>query len=62
MNNESSKVVTLARIIIAGVLIAWLIFSASNACRNMKPPEKTPEQVMEDTLRIYQHKNPEEQL
>jgi len=62
MNNESSKVVTLARIIIAGVLIAWLIFSASNACRNMKPPPRTPEQVMGDTLRIDQHKSQEETL
>jgi len=52
MNNKSDKGVTLARIIIASVLIAWIIFSASNACRNMKPPGRTPEQVMEDTLQI----------
>jgi len=57
-----TKSITIARFLLFLLIAAWLIYACCNAWRQVKPPPRTPEQVMEDTLRIYQHKNPEEQL
>jgi|GEM_PF-2570078 len=57
-----NKKVTIARFILFLLIAAWLIYACCNAWRQVKPPERTPEQAMEDTLRIEQHKIQEEQL
>jgi len=59
---KPNKAKGIARLLLFLLIAAWLIYACCNAWRQVKPPPRTPEQVMEDTLRIYQHKNPEEQL
>jgi len=47
-----NKKVAIARFILFLLIAAWLIYACCNAWRRVKPLERTPEQVMEDTLKI----------
>jgi len=50
--NKPDKAKRITRFIIFLLIAAWLIYACCNAWRQVKPPGRTPEQVMGDTLRI----------
>jgi len=57
-----TKSIKIARFVLFLLIAAWLIYACCNAWRQVKPPERTPEQVMGDTLRIEKHETREETL